>query len=520
MKRTVNRIVFWLLLAIFAAGSIWWTLAIPHNPEQLMRAIPGHAVSVTMHDKLAIRWNDISAHPLAAPLVGIFGGDPEEIPELKTDAGFQYILQLVGRQELVLAYVPYMGPFQENAWVFASWIGGKSQRLRWSYPFLKLKDLRRLNDVGGWPVWTYVWSTSNDTHRLTFSLVEGMMIGTMARDPRAIEVMIESYNGSFPSIASRKDLNAWKQELLRSGYADRILYKQQGWPESRMWFVEANLAHTSRLSGVVRTTGQAPASPVAASFDLRQLAALWGNHPITASAMDVAAMKQFVREENQSVPAVIFRDVLRVTDARSVAAGLFGGEFSGRFKGIRIPTLMLGFQMANENQVTEGMKALIDRWNADFQWGLVPVETKIGGRTVWRLEGTSENIYSALVPAEQAAVMTEGNWLIVSSNLKGMETLILSNAPATGADQKPAPWVISEWIWCAAARRSGWRLQLIRLNCCLKMRADPGNSGRNYKMPRHGWTYWPNSIIFIFMPHRKRSIIKLNLKPDRKFEGE
>ena len=440
MKWLVRRSAFWLMLIGYAFASIWWTLTVPHHPDDLLRAIPGHATMVSMHDQLADRWDEVSSHPLGAILAGMFGSQPEEWKELQRDPGFRFVLDLVGQRELALAYVPFLGTQQDGALAFASWVGGKSQRLRWSYPFLGLKDLRRLDDVGGWPVWTYTWTSGDDLHRLTFSLVEGMIIGSLARDPRSIELLIDAYNGAFPSIRMRRDLESWTHRLMHSAYNDRILYKQPGWPESRYWLAELDMSDHSRLAGVVLTDGNdaQKSTTAAADVDAARLAGLWGSHAIAVCALDTDWLRAFIQPGDDLISR-LYRDVVQVTGARSSALGLFGGEMSGRFKGIRVPTLMAAFQMDNGTDVKAQLAALVDRWNARYRWGLVAVESSVAGRVVWRLEGTSDGAYSAFAAGEQVAIAVEGDWVMVSSNYQGLEALILANA-RTRADGLTLPY--------------------------------------------------------------------------------
>jgi hypothetical protein len=124
--------------------------------------------------------------------------------------------------------------------------------------------------------------------------------------------------------------------------------------------------------------------------------------------------------------------VIRVSEADACALGLFGGDFSGRLKGIKVPTLMAALQLTEGNSAAEFIQQLIDDWNARYKVGLVPVAVPVGTSTIWRIEGTSENMYSGLGPGEQIAVTQSGDWMVVSSNFKGLNALVLSRSNTIG----------------------------------------------------------------------------------------
>jgi len=439
MNRHIRRILFWLLISGYAAGSAWWIWNIPYAPEILLRAIPGHAVSVSMHDNLAGRWNEIAEHPITLSLVGVMGGDAEDWKELRDDPGFNYLLDLLGQRELALAYIPYPGYQAEPVWVFASWVGGKSHRLRWSLPFLDLPGLSFVGEVGGWPVWAFRWKDQGADHQLTFALVEGMVVGCNSSHLAAIENIVASYNGEFPSIAFRKDLEYWNKGLRESTRNDRFWYKE---PATRgkstpmgPWLVEFDLAHPARLNGSARMPAPTELEIVTNLFAVQDLARLWKNYPIAACALSAEGIRELHVSTN-NVPMSLVLDLLDHGNGQAVAVGMFGGDISGRYKGIKVPTLMGAVQLPEETDMSAFIQQSVDRWNAKYQWGLVPVAQISDSSTVYRIEGTSDNFYSGFAPQEQVALIQAGRWLMISSNLKGLETLLAKTRISTDTAQK------------------------------------------------------------------------------------
>jgi hypothetical protein len=438
MNGAGKRALFWSLFFLYAAGSLWWLASMPRNPDQVLRAIPGQAVSVSMHHNLAGRWNELGAHPLTETLAGIFGQTTNEWAELQGDPGFRTLLNLVGQDELAIAYVPYMNVQQQGEWVFASWIGGKSQRLRWSYRYMNLTGLTRLTDLGGWPVWEWTWETTNGIQGITLALVEGMIIGTTARHRIAMEMILDAYNGSFPSVFSRKDLAEWKRRLMDSGYDDRGWYRHSGWPGTRPWFVGAELSAGGGLRGMALTDQPEQIHELPETLDMDGLASLWKNHPIATTAFGVDALMPLLDQYDNFMAAALARDVIHAGNADFIAISLFGGERSGRFRGIKVPALMVGFQLPYGVDIRGRLSTVIDRWNAKHRLGIVPVETVVGTNTVWRFEGIAGGIYAGLAADEQVAMTLAGNWMVVSSNLKTLQSLIEQQGDAL-ADE--ATWL-------------------------------------------------------------------------------
>lgn len=438
MKRAGRSWLFWILLAAFSAGSVWWTLIIPRDTSQLLRAIPGQAVVVSWHRDLAGRWPAISEHPLTATVVGALQADQEAWSDLRQDPGFLATLDLIGRDELVLAYVPHLGLYSERAWVFAGWIGGRSQRLRWSQSFLDIPGLSRMESIGGWPVWTWVERGEQGTFRVTLALVEGMILGCTARDPMAIETVIDAYNGLFPSVAYRKDLQDWNALLRDSGAADRFWVAGDAQAGIDRVFTELDISDATTMAASLRFFPPSDIGALPETLDAEPLAGLWGDAALATTAIGVDAAVELWQGAPEAWGKALVKDVIAATRAEAVAVAVFGGDTSGRFKGIKVPTVMAALQRAEGGDVPGQLAPLLDRWNARTQWGLVAVPVPVGTTTVWRIEATAGSMYAGFGASEQMAVMAAGDWLVVSSNLRGLEALV--RARDVGATGGPAAW--------------------------------------------------------------------------------
>lgn len=434
MKKGPRRILFWLLFAAYAAVSGWWLVSVPHRPDQLLRAIPGQADLVSFHEGLAGRWATASRHPAVMMLVGALGGDAKAWEALDEDPGFRVLLDLAGRNELVLARVPFLGDQPGGAWVAASWIGGQSQRLRWSHRFMNLPGLTTVGSIANWPVWIWQWNSGTGLQQLTLALVDGILIGTNAREISAMHHLLDTYNGNVPSQATRSDMASWNRELLASAYPDRFLFKQsRGWMDPLLWLGAYDVSGTNAIAGVVKSSLSVNNPGLSSSLELDGLRGLWGGRPIATLAVGMEQVAWALTLQ-QNIATRLVSDVVLNSGAESAALALFGGDYGGRFRVIRVPTLMAALQRAEGVDPADLLPRLTDRWNARFQLGVIPVQESVNGQAVWRLEGIAGGAYGLLGPSDQVAVTTAGNWLVVSSNFAALEKMIREG---TGGSHAP-----------------------------------------------------------------------------------
>ena len=170
----MKRIRFWLIVILFVLGMAWWLVVVPFAPERLYRAIPSGCLFVSSHKNVAERWPDISQNPISRSLLGSLGVDLKEMDEWTRDPQFDIWMRRVVSEEVVVAYAPYLGALGTDAWVFTSWLGGWSQRLRWALQSSKQHVLEKTGTYGGRGIWTLHMEGGGDKI-LQMSLVEGVL---------------------------------------------------------------------------------------------------------------------------------------------------------------------------------------------------------------------------------------------------------------------------------------------------------------------------------------------------------
>lgn len=430
MKR--RPVIFWVLLFAGIVGTIWWALYVPRDMQALLRVVPAQATWLTTHDNLAGRWKDIAANPLLASVAGALEMEPEEWQEQATAKDTKSFLHLLARDEIVLAYVPEMRSTGAPAWVFSAWLGGRSQRLRWTLYSLNDPSLRQAASRNGWGVWVWTPKGMKDGSRITLSLVEGMLIGCISTDTLAIEDVLACYDRQLPSLA--EDAGATTSLTIDS--ADRGWFRMPG--QNRWgprYYYSLKFLPGGALAGTVYAPG-APsiAAPILPANSLNDFSEIMRDIPSVALVADRSLVRTWIAESFNTPIGREVAGLLHGEDAGAVALSLVGDPYSGRFMAVRLPTLLAAFSAADPAQVAKNISGAFDRLNALYPWGLVPQPVLVGTQRVYAVEATGESTYSKMDAKERLAYAPLRESVLFSSNLEGLTGLLrdAQHAPVAG----------------------------------------------------------------------------------------
>ena len=432
MTRGQRRLTTWLLLLLLIGGSVYWSFTIPYQPRQIYRGIPGSASLVLTHDRLAERWDDILDNPAGVSLLTVLGVDLETL----RDPSIKPLLNLFAEDKVAVAFVPELGFLSEPAWVFSSWMGGKAIALRWSKKIIQRVGLIPLPSHSGWPVWMTEEVFDDRGTRFMFALADGVAVGVLSRDPAAIEEALAAYNGYYPSVFHRPDLQPMIDEALASEQPDRgwliprLLGLDAAWPA---WLsFNLSLDREERFSAAAHyPMDEMPPreiDPVAWSPVRPRLAATSVGYAVASPTLTDAFLTRSLPQPWMAP----FRPLLVGGDGPLVAAaaGILTDEFSGRFKGIKLPTLLVAARIRDGVDPSTLLADLIDRVNGYYQWQLVPRYERVGDVTVAVLESGGASLYSALGRQEYPSVAILDSWLVLGSNFKGLRTWLTGLDPA------------------------------------------------------------------------------------------
>lgn len=431
MSRT-RRPVFWLLFLGFAGALVWWTLYVPYKPASLYRVIPAQSTVLSAHHDLAGRWDDIAGNPAGQSLFQSLGLDAEELPNLGKDPEFRKWLRILASDELVFAYVPSLGADLEPAWVFASWLGAGSHRLRWLLGVVKVPGIQKVFDQAGHHVWVVQPGLLKGGEVISFSLVEGMVIGSVSRSVTTTAQLLNCFDGRYPSLGGRAEMQA----PPRAAGADRGWFKpgrggiytalRAQWtiPLIKPDGLRAELTWPEAFLGAAQT---------GASLDLAGLRAALGPWPLAYAVVDHSLAEGVLKTQWTNGLGTVLGDLV-ATYPGDMALCMLAGDLSGRFKGLKLPTVIAALELEDPQAFQQALPGRFDAWNARHRWGLVPREIKTRGGEVYAVESTADTLYARLAPEETVAYAITGNWLLVASNLEGFTNLMSRSVPAPQAD--------------------------------------------------------------------------------------
>ena len=436
---------FWILLLAFLAAGLFWFTEIPEYRRQLDRLIPPQATWVVRQTAVADRLPDLLGHPALAGLLAAGGTSTQDVARWRGDRGLTELLRRVAPEESVLAYVPALGRGQEPAWLLASWLGGRSQRLRWLLKSGRVDGAVRILHRHGHLVWELPATGLPIGQSLTISVTEGMAVLCLSRDRAALVDVLDGYDGLLPQPPAW--LPRWP-DAPGAGLA--VVYRPLGaWtPPNEAWRMQLAVGPAEQLAAAVR--GPWPREwPVGAEA---------ANAPTPWPLAETNAVLTLVADRTLALHAAgrIWPDLpalggeLVQHDATGpLHLAVVDGPFAGRAMGLKLPTILATLPLQSETAARARLTLLLDQINRKYQWGLVFNELLVGTYRPNAIESTRETAYARFAVNEQMACLVTNQTLVWASNTEGFTNLLLQ-ARAAGRDtaRKPdaTPAALAGWI--------------------------------------------------------------------------
>jgi hypothetical protein len=422
--------IFWLTALASVVLAVWWILTVPYVPRHMYRAIPANATFVSAHRDLAGRWDSFSKNPLTLSLFSSMGVKPSELQNIGKDPESARWMKRLASRDVVLACVPEIGDTGKPVWVFASWLGGNSQRLRWSLLLRRVPGFIRMTPHRGRFCWIVKDSPVRSDELLTITFVEGMLIGCLSSDPSAIHEVLDTYDGLLPALADKADFPSSGPWCADPQAADRGWVNLAGLNPKASFEPGALSYEFTALtpsSVVGQACGEDPfhfSQSATTRVKTSGLEDLFGNLPLAIGLIQSQMVLPLMEERNNPAWLRIFGEVIRDQQAGCIMVAVLGDEFSGRIKGIKVPAILAGIPVANSADTLAWMKQALDRLNAKYRWGLIPRELNANGNALFAIENTASNFYSTLTLEEKPAYTICGEWLLLSSNLASLSNLV------------------------------------------------------------------------------------------------
>jgi hypothetical protein len=457
----IKRIIFWIILAVSLGVAAWWATYVPYDPERLYRAVPNNAWWVSEHNALAARWNDTVRSPLLDVLPGAVGMDAGRLDAALHDPVVSAAVARLARRKVVLAGVPWLGESARPAWVGATWVGVYGQVMRWGLAAPWLKGVERVALADGWRGWA--WTDPEwEGRTLSLAVVDGILLGCFSEDPRGVQVLIDRLQRGAPI------LDALREERTEPAAPDRVWMRWANGVSAGSGPRSLEIAVTEsgpagwhgwiagdalRLLEGDRSGGnpERPAGPVPVrdlDARLNALARLLGDAPDA-----IAVLPSAVGERVLERPGVThaLRDTSAILLERAAADGLgfvalFGGPYSGRMLGIRVPSVMAGVCLAGNEDGLETVSAALDRVNAARGWGLIPRPIRVGGLDAVVVDSSRGGVYGSLADGERPVLAVIDGWFVACSSVRTLERCAAERAARPAA---PAA------AWAAGVRAAG-----------------------------------------------------------------
>ncbi|OQW97432.1 MAG: hypothetical protein BWK77_01750 [Verrucomicrobia bacterium A1] len=482
MSRPARRLIFYPLLAAFAAASAVWFLHVPRRTDRLAWTVPAGARWVSLHRGLAGRWAAIAANPLAFEAARLAGISSQEWIAVRADETLTSWMRRLAGDEVLIAQFP-VGPGR-RAWGAASWIGGRAQRLRGLLNVGAMPGIRRLCDHRGRPVWLAGGRVLPDAPHLSFALEEGMIVACLSDHPADILRMLDAYDGMTPRDPEAELLHARPLAGFDTGFWD--LGTGPG-PDR----IEIGLTRfdAASISGTVILSGWEIPLPVPASsvYDLSGAAAVLGAHPAGVAVVPAGVAEALAQPLWRRPWMSWMWGAARQRAGDPLVIGLHGDALSGRFMGMRIPGLTISMPVRDPAAFPAALDPVLDRLNAETRWGLIRASVP-GAPELSMIEGTGAGPYAGLPPNECAAWWTTNGWLTIAASADTLRAL--SAAAAAGTPVGAAPWAArpglagnAGWAWFDLARTcETLRLSLSVWSLKLQVEDRDGSAARRAQL--------------------------------------
>lgn len=457
-----SRVAFLCMLIASVILAAWWLLYLPRDEEAVYRAIPAGASVVTVHERLADRWDSIAGSGVAAGILNTIGIEKSEIDNYMAVPGNRRWFKRLANDTTVFAYVPELGRTGSKALVFSTWAGRNGRFLRWLVSLHLVEGVERTGLYAGRPIWTADIPAWHDLN-LSMTVCGGVLTGCLSSESNSVTYLINAYDGlngprSILSANPLPDIAAlWTAPEQDRGWIRRI-------PELAMASHSFVLVPDSAQRCSVRFRGnyELPRTPPkleSGSFVVP--AGLLGNIPEAVAFMPSSYVADVMSWRGNPAWAVICAQALRAnagSDPNTAFIAMFGEDYRARLtaiipkdyrgmvKNLPIPGLLLGVQIKDSGQARNLVEGVLDRLNARCRFGVIPREALVGNILVTAIEGTGDDLYSMFPFEERVAYTFCEDWFLVCNSMDVLSRLVTRYQQKESATEA----VTSRWLTALA----------------------------------------------------------------------
>ncbi len=434
-----RRRIFWTLLFLSAAAFVWWLSYTPYHPDRVFEPIPASAAVVNVHHGLAAEWPVLTTNPVFTNLMVAAGVKPEDVRKLSSDPVTLSWMRRLAARDTVIAYVPSLGYQNRPGWVFATWVGPRSLMLRFQLALSRSADFRPVPVEHGRVVYITRTKFAHPHQRLSLALADGVLVGCISTDPIGARWLIETM-----------DRYPWTPSLKTSGQlaqARRLLAgpapSHWGWlsvpvsgdpgrfPGGMVAYtldppsathIRASMTAASSLPGASEALGAAQIQPLVRVF---------GDSPGMLAIMPLAAVGPMLLRSEGPLWVDTARSMIATNDLPENAlavVSVLDQDHSGRIrgplgpvlgsltKGLRVPTLMMGYQVSSPEEAAARLDHALELLNQRYGTALVRRDVSAGSDTLMLIEDPQSGFYSKFEPDERVAGVVVDGWFFLCSN--------------------------------------------------------------------------------------------------------
>ena len=415
MKRLRLRLAGIALIVLSLLG----ILMPPLDPARLIHAHPQHAVFFSIHQNPAGRLPVLAQNPLAQALIASAGMNPADISD-GLHAGKARLLSwlLAGECTLACSVCPVTG--MPDTWSFTDDLGWKTTPARLLLQLLPVPGLEKQERCKTYTLYRLRLPNLPENSFFMFAVVDEGLIGCLSSNPRAVHVMLDRY------IDRTTGLRTVYDEL--NTLPDTSDAPDKGWAQTAFapcLFAFESIT-TNTIRGLLRPISSPNTPPPSAPVTLPEEAAELLPAPplgILTATPDYAARLIAPLLAPPARPAL---DIIRQYAApQKVFAFLLPDKYEARFMRMKIPTLIVGLELPEQNEPIQTLNHCLDALNARSRLGLIPEKLfSTGTDTVYAIEGTTDNAYSRMPKEERIACATTGRLLLLSNSAQALTEII------------------------------------------------------------------------------------------------
>lgn len=425
-RSPTRRIIFWLLLFVFVVSAVWWCFFLPYSRDSVYRAVPVNFRYLSRHEKLGDRWQEILTHPVTLALAEGAGGTARELRAWADDPGVDALIRALAGRETVAAYVPFLGPTGQPAWLLSSWVGGRGRLFDRALLKETAPGLSRVEIGGGQEIWTAKLEKSSMGAYLSMTIVEGVLLACVNDDSEAVVYLVDRLERRMPIVGQLRELP--ERELAGDGAVpDRgwIRWISSTGTVPKMHELAFGFTETSgrKLCGWVRGAQSMPRPRLS---QIQGVDGLPGPLPVASVLLPAGGVVPWLQKQGypETVTELLGRANEQVAPESPFFLSMYGGEYSGRIFGFRAPTIACGWQVHKPEEVPDLVTGILDRLSAEYGWTIIPRSVPAEDYVLIALDGTEAGVYSALKKGENSALAIKGNWVVLGSNMQALMRLM------------------------------------------------------------------------------------------------